>query len=91
MSGEITIERVSAIVSLIREDILKGGQYAFIFLTWLYERSKNEKLTHEWFSLYQKLFHSRRLFRVMSFIVYAPRIIELSLDLKRSFSLKSIF
>lgn len=44
MSGEITIERVSAIVSLIREDILKGGQYAFIFLTWLYERSKNEKL-----------------------------------------------
>jgi hypothetical protein len=45
----------------------------------------------EWFLLYQKLFHSRRLFRVLSFIIYLPTIRELIKDLKREFAMKSTF
>jgi hypothetical protein len=76
---------------LIREDILKGCQYGSIFITWLHERNRNELEQLEWFALYQKLFHYRRLFRVMSFIVYAPRILELSRELKQQVTMKSTF
>ena len=68
------VERVCELLDLLREDVLKGLQYASIFITWFQERSKNRALTEYWFGLYQKLFHSRRLFRVLSFIVYLPRV-----------------
>jgi len=68
---------VCELLELLREDVLKGLQYASIFITWFQERSGNKAMTDYWFTLYQKLFHSRRLFRVLSFIVYLPRVREL--------------
>ena len=85
------LEGVAKTVELIREDILKGCQYFSILITWLHERNRDLPQQHRWFALYQKLFHSRRLFRVMSFIVEAPRIRQLSLELQKKFSLKSTF
>ncbi len=76
-------DKIEMLIELIREDILKGCQYASIFLTWLYERNQNENKMNEWFHLYQKLFHSRRLFRVLSFIIYIPMIREIIKDLKK--------
>ena len=86
-----SIEKLDLMIELIREDLLKGCQYASIFITWCYERNKNEKKMQEWFLLYQKLFHSRRLFRVLSCIVYLPTIRDLTKDLKREFAMKSTF
>ena len=88
---QTSLDRMASVVSLVREDILKGCQYAAIFITWLHERNQNPSQMRQWFSLYQKLFHSRRLFRVMSFIVYGPRIRDLFKDLKESVSLKEVF
>jgi hypothetical protein len=75
---------------LLREDALKGLQYASIFITWFQERSRNKALTEYWFSLYQKLFHSRRLFRVLSFIVYLPRLRELLGELRVETSMRGV-
>lgn len=36
-----SLDKVDSIVSLVREDILKGCQYVSIFLTWLHERNKH--------------------------------------------------
>jgi hypothetical protein len=73
----MNIDKLCELVGLFREDVLKGLQYASIFITWFQERNHNVRLTEYWFSLYQKLFHSRRLFRVLSFIVYLPKIRDL--------------
>ena len=85
------LEQIATMMELVREDVLKGCQYGSIFITWLHERNHNEVMQYEWFALYQKLFHSRRIFRVMSFIVEAPHIVDLVRELKIKFSLKSTF
>jgi hypothetical protein len=87
----MSLDRVCELVELLREDVLKGLQYASIFITWFQERSKNKVLTEYWFSLYQKLFHSRRLFRVLSFIVYLPRMRELVQELRQEMTLRGVF
>jgi hypothetical protein len=44
-----------------------------------------------WFSLYQKLFHGRRLFRLLTWIIYTPMIRQSFAELQKEMTFKSLF
>lgn len=41
----MNIDKVCELAGLLREDVLKGLQYASIFITWFQERNGNKLLT----------------------------------------------
>ena len=65
-------------LDLCKEDLLKGWQYLAILLAWFEERNNNKTKYDFHFSIYLKIFHSRKLFRLLKTLTYIPKIISLS-------------
>jgi len=87
----MNVDRINSLLSLLREDFLKGVSYVFIFMTWVEERNNNQLQKERWFSLYQKMYHARRLFRISSWIVYGPMIRDLIYMLQEKLTFKAVF
>lgn len=82
-STPIDVTAICDFLDLSKESLLKGAQYLAIFITWFHERNGNIPNKEYYFGLYQKIFHSRRLFRLIRTVMYLPKIIELSKDLRK--------
>lgn len=79
------------IFDLTKNDLFKCWQYACLLTTWFYERNGNKELTTKYFTLYQKIFHIRRIHRVLQSLVYLPVIRNYIRKLKEEVTFTSIF
>lgn len=78
------------LIDLHKESFLKAAQYLAIFLAWFEERN-NSKNFDSYFAIYQKIFHSRKLFRLFKTLFYIPQIINISQSLKEKFRFLKMF
>lgn len=79
-----------ALIDLHKESFLKASQYLAIFLAWFEERNKSQNFDF-YFVIYQKIFHSRKLFRLLKTLSYIPQIIDISSALKQKVTFLKVF
>lgn len=79
------------IFDLTRNDLLKAWQYACLLTTWFYERNGDKEKVTKYFTLYQKIFHIRRIHRVLQSLIYLPVIRNYIRKLKEEVTFTSIF
>ena len=78
------------LIDLHKESFLKAAQYLAIFLAWFEERNKTQHFDF-YFAIYQKIFHSRKLFRLLKTLYYIPQIITISNSLHAKVTFMKVF
>ena len=68
-----SVQKAVQIMDMQTYPFLKACQYLALFLAWFEERNKTQKFG-SYFEIYQKLFHSRRLFRLLRSLFLIPEI-----------------
>lgn len=89
-NNNMRLGRFVELMDVHKESVLKAFQYLAIFLAWFEERNKSTNFNF-YFSIYQKIFHSRKLFRLLKTLFYIPQIKEIVHALMYKFSFLKLF
>lgn len=84
------IKLLVELIDVHKESFLKACQYLAIFLAWFKERNGSQHFDY-YFAIYMKIFHSRKLFRLLKTLFYLPQIYRISHCLRDKVTFKKVF
>ena len=86
----MNVQELVQVIDLHKESFLKACQYFAIFLAWFEERNRSQHFDY-YFAIYQKIFHSRKLFRLLKSLFYIPQILQIRNSLQNKVTFMKVF